>query len=259
MAMELYIQGIHEILNKIENEQGENIKKTAKAMAACISRGGVVHFFGSGHSIIPVMDAFPRYGGFLGLNPLMEPRLMWGSATDSASAPGLLVTERKEDYVGNAFLRYQPIAKGDIMVVYSHGGLNAAPVEAAIYGKEIGAEVVAVTSVENQLKATATHSSGKKLSDLADYLIDNCVPPEDAIVPLEGRKEKVGASSSIATITVTMSMLTETAEILNKQGFDLKIFVSPNVEGFGVNYNLGLFDEHNIKMAKHLIDGVENK
>ncbi|HOL86720.1 MAG TPA: hypothetical protein PLK32_05120, partial [Defluviitoga tunisiensis] len=89
------------------------------------------------------------------------------------------------------------------------------------------------------------------LSDIADVLIDNCVPHEDAIVPLEGRNEKVGATSSIATIAITQSLLVETANILNNKGYDLKIFVSPNVPGFGVEYNITVFDEHNRKITKH--------
>lgn len=150
----------------------------------------LVYFFGSRHSILPVMDAFPRYGSFIGLNPLIDPRLMWFSATGPASAPGLLLIERKENYVVDRFLRYQSIKRGDILIVYSHGGLNAAPIEAALYGKKIGATVVAITSMKNQVISRSTHSSGKKLSDIADISIDNCVPPEDALVALKGRKEK---------------------------------------------------------------------
>lgn len=254
MAVKHYLDGIRELIGRIEGEQSKNIEEAARLMADTIIKGGFVHFFGSGHSVMPVMDAFPRYGSYLGLNPLMEPRLMWGSATGPSSAPGLLLIERKEDFVVDGFLRYQPLKRGDVMVVYSHGGLNAAPVEAAIYGKSIGLKVIAVTSLKNQKKAKATHSSGKKLLDIADITIDNCVPPEDAIVPLEGRREKVGATSTVAAIVLTMSIISETAEILNSKGFDLKIFVSPNVEGFDVDYNLSIFDDHNEKIARHLLE-----
>lgn len=250
LYFEKYLDGVEGIINNIKKEK-EAIEKVSKIMADCIYNGGFVHLFGSGHSVIPALDAFPRYGSFIGLNALTDPRLMWFSPTGPASAPGLLIIERKEGYVKDAYLRYQPIRKGDVMIVYSHGGVNAAPVEAALYGKEVGAKVVAVTSLENQKRAKATHSSGKKLSDIADVLIDNCVPHEDAIVSLEGRNEKVGATSSIATIAITQSLLVETATILNNKGYDLKIFVSPNVPGFGVEYNITVFDEHNRRITKH--------
>jgi len=243
-AFETYIEKLQEILEKIKKDQGEKILKVASLMADCISRNGIVHFFGSGHSVLPAMDAFPRYGSFVGLNPLMDPRLMWFSPTGPASAPGLLLIERKEDYVVDGFLRYQPIKNGDVLIIYSHGGLNAAPIEAALYGKKTGTTVVAITSMVNQATAHPMHSSGKKLSDIADITIDNCVPPEDALVSLKGRKEKVAAASTITAMVITMSLIAETASILNNRGEELKIFVSPNVEGFGVDYNLKIFDEY---------------
>ncbi|MDI3472013.1 MAG: hypothetical protein PWQ20_36 [Thermotogaceae bacterium] len=250
-AFETYIKRLQEILEKIKNDQKEKIVRVSNLMAECISNDGIVHFFGSGHSILPVMDVFPRYGSFIGLNPLIDPRLMWFSATGPASAPGLLLVERKENYVADGFLRYQPIKSGDILVVYSHGGLNAAPIEAALYGKKVGTTVIAITSMTNQNISRPTHSSGKKLSDIADITIDNCVPPEDALIALEGRKEKVAAVSTIAAMAITMSLIAETAFILNNKGKELKIFVSPNVEGFGVDYNLKVFDEYQRVIRNH--------
>lgn len=251
LAFETYLEKIGEVLKRIKNEQKENILKASNVMAKCIENGGLVHMFGSGHSVLPVLDAFPRYGSFLGFNPLTDPRLMWFSATGPASAPGLLLIERKEGYVVDGFLRYQPIGKGDVLLVYSHGGVNAAPVEAAMYAKKVGATVIAVLSMENQALANPTHSTKKKLSDIADITIDNCVPPEDAVVPLEGREEKIAASSTIAAIAVTMSLIAQTGTILNEKGKDLKIFVSPNVSGFGVDYNIRIFDQHQRMICDH--------
>ena len=251
LAFETYLEKIESILRRIKTEQKDNILKAANLMADSISNGGFVHMFGSGHSIIPVLDAFPRYGSFVGFNPLTDPRLMWFSPTGPASAPGLLLIERKEGYIEDGFLRYQPIASGDVLVVYSHGGVNAAPVETALYGKKVGATVIAILSMQNQSLANPTHSSGKKLSDIADVIIDNCVPPEDAVVELEGRKEKIAASSTVAAVAITMCLVAQTGTILHERGKDLKIFVSPNVEGFGVDYNIKIFDEHQKTISAH--------
>ena len=43
--------------------------------------------FGSGHSVIPVLDVFPRYGGFVGFHPMMDPRLMWFNVVGPGGAP----------------------------------------------------------------------------------------------------------------------------------------------------------------------------
>ncbi|MGF7398335.1 sugar isomerase domain-containing protein [Thermoanaerobacterium thermosaccharolyticum] len=223
-----YFEKADEVLKKISSTQEENIKKAAEIMAESIFKGNLVHLFGSGHSVIPTLDVFPRYGGIVGFHPLMDPRLMWHNVIGAGGARELLWIERQEGYIRN-FLQSFELKPDDTMVVYSHGGLNAAPVEAAMYAKERGLKVVAVTSGENYKKAKATHSSGKKLGDLADVLIDNCVPLEDALVTVEGYYQKVGAGSTLAVIYITQAFASEAAKILQKKGHKLSIFVSPNV------------------------------
>ncbi len=223
-----YFEKGQEVLKKISETQEENIKQAAEIMAESINSGHVVHLFGSGHSVIPVLDIFPRYGGFVGFHPLMDNRLMWHNVIGTGGARELLWIERQEGYIEN-FLKSYTFHENDVMVVYSHGGLNAAPVEAAMYAKERGLKVIAITSGENYKKAKATHSSGNKLGDLADVLIDNCTPLEDSLVEVEGYHQKVGAGSTLSVIYISQAFASETAIALQKKGFDLSIFVSPNV------------------------------
>lgn len=119
-------------------EQDEAFGQASSLMAASIVEGGLVHLFGSGHSVIPVMDSFPRYGSFVGLNPLTDPRLMWHNVLGPGGVRELLWLERTEGYVAN-FLANRPILRGDVLIVFSHGGRNAAPVEAARFAQERGA------------------------------------------------------------------------------------------------------------------------
>ncbi|HYE81092.1 MAG TPA: SIS domain-containing protein [Clostridia bacterium] len=227
MSVDYFVKA-NEVLAKIAASQEENIKKAAEIMAESISRGNLVHLFGSGHSVIPVLDVFPRYGGVVGFHPLMDPRLMWFNVIGAGGARELLWIERQEGYIKN-YLQSYDLKKDDTMVVYSHGGLNAAPVEAAMYAKAIGMKVVVIASGENFRKAKATHSSGKKLGDFADVFIDNCVPLEDSLVPVEGYHQKVGAGSTLSVIYISQAFASETAKLLQKKGFELSIFVSPNV------------------------------
>lgn len=53
------------------------------------------------------------------------------------------------------------------MLVISHGGQNAAPVEVALAAKSHGLFVVALTSLHTHRERAATHSSGKKIGDIA--------------------------------------------------------------------------------------------
>jgi uncharacterized phosphosugar-binding protein len=127
------------------------------------------------------------------------------------------------------------------MLVFSHGGLNAAPVEAALYARSKGLTVITVSSLENARSSAATHSSGKKLSDAAHIAIDNCVAPEDSQVDI-GRPEKVAAGSTMAAVFIAMSLVAETGARLASLGFDLKTFVSPNVPGIEKDHNPRVFE-----------------
>ncbi len=223
-----YLRKITEVINKIDTEQSENIKAAADICAEVINSGKLVHLFGSGHSVLPVQDVFPRYGGVVGWHPCMDPRLMWSNVIGPGGARELLWIERQEGYIKN-FLQSYNFQQGEAIVVFSHGGLNAAPIETAMYAKEHGLKVIAITCGENYKKATADHSSGKKLGDLADVLIDNCSPLEDALVEIPGYHQKVGASSTITAITIAQSIASETALRLQTLGHKMHIFVSPNV------------------------------
>ncbi len=223
-----YTEKVSDVIRKIDETQAGQIQAAAELCAEAIHSGKFVHLFGSGHSVLPTQDMFPRYGGVVGFHPCMDPRLMWNNVIGPGGARELLWIERQEGYIRN-FLQSFHFQAGEVMIVYSHGGLNAAPVECALYAKEHGMKVVVVTSGENYRKAKATHSSGKKLGDVADIMIDNCCPLEDSLVPIPGYAQKVGASSTIAAVTITQSIASETALLLEKMGHKLSIFVSPNV------------------------------
>lgn len=242
MSATAYFERIAALLRRIESTQAEGLRRAGEIASATIAGGGRVYLFGSGHSVIPVMDVFPRYGSFVGFYPLYDPRLMWSNVIGPHGARELLWIERREGYVSQ-FLQSYPIDARDCLVVFSHGGLNAAPIEAAIYARDRGAKVIAVCSLQNARQAARSHSSGKALADLGDVVIDNCVEPEDAQVDV-GRREKVAAGSTIAAVGVAMALVAETGARLAAQGHPLTTFVSPNVEGVAADHNLRVFDEY---------------
>jgi uncharacterized phosphosugar-binding protein len=165
---------------------------------------------------------------------------MWQNVLGSGGAKGLLWLERQEGYARVLF-ENEPIRAGDIMVVVSHGGMNAAGIEVAMESRARNLKVVAVTSMDNQRKNKATHSSGKKLSDLADVVIDNCVPAQDALVEVDGWKAPVAAGSTVAFVTIAMSIVAEVAKELAQRGIEPPTFVSPNVPGIPADNNKQVF------------------
>ncbi len=242
MSATKYYEKISELLSQIHSTQTNAIEQAGELMAQTIAAGKRVYLFGSGHSVIPVMDIFPRYGSFVGFFPLYDPRLMWTNVVGPGGARELLWLERKEGYV-EVFLQSYPLEAGDVLLAFSHGGLNAAAIEAALYAQARGLKVVTVSSLANLKAAKATHSSGKRLSDVADIAIDNCVAPEDAQVDI-GRPEKVAAGSTMAGVFIAMSLVAETGARLQAKGHPLHTFVSPNVPGIEAGHNQKVFQTY---------------
>ncbi len=249
MSLHQYRDRISSVLDRLWTTQAANIERAATLMADTIARGGLVHMFGSGHSVLPVQDMFPRYGAFPGFRPLMDARLMWTNVIGSGGAKGLLWLERREGYARVLF-ENEPVRAGDVMLVFSHGGLNAAAIEVALEAKERGLSVVAVTSLDNYARRAAAHSTGKKLADTADVVIDNCTPAEDALVHIEGWKAPVAAGSTVATVTIGMALIAQVASELAKRGVNPPVFVSPNVPGIPADNNDQVYREYERRLKR---------
>lgn len=235
MSAEKYLEKVQKLIGKIQKTQLKKIKRAGKIVAEAIASGHRVYLFGSGHSVIPVMDVFPRYGSFVGFYPLYDPRLMWHNVIGPGGARELLWIERKEGYA-RVFLQSYSLQPGDAIIVFSHGGRNAAPIEVAQEARNRGLKVITVSSHQNMKISRPAHSSGKFLAQLADVTIDNCIPPEDALVDV-GKPEKIAAGSTVAAVAVAMALLAEAGDILARQGQLPPTFVSPNVPGVAPDHN----------------------
>ena len=167
---------------------------------------------------------------------------MWFNVVGPGGARELLWLEQREGYAKIVLSSYE-LKATDSLLVFSHGGLNAAAIEMAIEAKKSGVTVVSVSSHLNYRQAAAKHSTGKKLPDVSDIAIDNCVPPEDALVAGDGIPEKFAAGSTVATVLIAMTLVAEVGRLLLKEGLRPSTFVSPNV-GLAPDHNEMVFKEY---------------
>lgn len=242
-AAQDYLDQVSALVDRIRQTQADSLAASVDAMATSVQRGGLVNLFGSGHSILPVMDIFPRYGSYPVFRPLVDSRLSWFNVLGSGGVTELLWLERKEGYVRN-FLSNYPLSSNDTMVIYSHGGLNAAGIETALYAKEHGLVTVAITSVANLALNRATHSSGKRLAEVADVVIDNCVAPGDAVIDIPGWVGPVAALSTVSVVAISMALTAGLAEELAVRGVELPVFVSPNNPAVPADNNQRVFESY---------------
>jgi uncharacterized phosphosugar-binding protein len=91
--------------------------------------------------------------------------------------------------------------------------------------------------MHNFRRQRATHSSGKKLADVVDVVIDNCTPTEDPLVKVPGWKAPVGAGPTVAFVTIARALVAQVAAELARRGVAPPVFVSPNVPGIPPDNN----------------------
>ena len=217
------------MLDDIESSQLPSIQRAAEIMADSIGADRWVHTFGCGHATIPVEEMYPRIGGFVGFHPMVElPLTFFTHITGEMGIHQFLFLERAEGY-GKAIMKSYTFDKRDTMWIFSHTGINTVNIDIALRAKELGMRVVATGSAAEAGKSR--HASGKTLFEIADVVIDTCVPAADSSIPLKNHFDKVGPVSTMAFVTVVWMTITAVAQILTERGVKLFIHPSHNIPG----------------------------
>jgi uncharacterized phosphosugar-binding protein len=213
-----YYEKTQALLSRLRETQLPAIEKAAELCAERISKGGLVFLFGNGHSRMMCEEMIPRQGCFPGFVALVE--LALSNHANIVGANGLRPPLHLEKYEGYA----EEILKGfrfgphDAMIVISTSGLRPVVVEAALGAKRRGLPVIAIVSLAHAKEARAAHSSGKKLPDVADLVIDNQCPPGDCVVELPGLEWRTGPSSTVTGAMIVNMIRCGTAERLLARG-----------------------------------------
>lgn len=224
-AVDSYYETLLELTGEIVPIQMDKFSQAASAIAACLMSNGVMHFFGSGHSALIAKEITGRAGGLVPVNTIPDP------------AEGM--AERVEGY-GTTLLNWYAgrygLNPGEAMVIVSTSGRNPLPIEIALEAKKRGLYTIAITSLAYSSQVTSRHSSGKRLFEVVDLVLDTGVPPGDALVEIPGLKQKVGPASTIAGALLANMLILRTIEEIIDQGGVPPILMSQNLDGA---------DEHN--------------
>ena len=223
-----YLSAAAEIIDKIAASQMEAIERAAQICAATIVGDGLVFCWGGGHSRMSVEEMFPRIGSFPGFYPMVELALtFYTNFVGADGMPQSFFLERQEGYAEAILANYE-FGPHDSMICFSSTGINGLVIEMAIRARERGLPVIAIKSVAHADATPSRHSSGKKLKDVADVVIDNCTPPGDAVVGIRGLKYKVSPTSTIGAAAVVNALKARTAELMMEQGVEPVVLTSPH-------------------------------
>lgn len=240
MITECYFDNIVSVLSKIKDTQKEKIEKAAKMIAEIIKNDGIIYIFGCGHSHIIALDCFYRAGGLANVSAMLDTDLMLHNGAAKSSK-----MEKMKGIAESVFERYC-ITSNDILITVSTSGKNAVPVEMAQTATKNGIKNISVVS--------SSYFTDKKDSPLlcacSDIYIDNCVPHGDAVIEIKGAQTKMGSVSTAASSFILQSILMEAASFAGKDGADLPVYMSGNIDG-GTEFNKSLVKKY-MGRVKHL-------
>jgi uncharacterized phosphosugar-binding protein len=225
-----FIAAARALIDRIE-AQDAAIGAASRLCADAIAADGLVHAFGTGHSRIPVEELFPRFGSYPGFNPIVELSMTFHTQVVGANGQRQAMFIERTEGLAEQMLANFELRPPDAMIVFSHGGNTAVPIEVAQGARKRGLPVVVVTSVAHTLAAEPGHSSGTRLLDHADVVLDLCTPPGDAMVEIEGLAAPVGPGSTLAAVAIVNQIKVGTAALLVERGAMPPVLASAAVVG----------------------------
>ena len=219
------------LLNQIREHELHHIEEASHICANSIAQQGLVFLFGNGHSRMMCEEMAPRQGCYVGFVPLVELALSNHAAIVGSN--GLRAPLYLEKYEGYA----EQILKGfhfgphDAFIVISTSGIRPVVVEMAMGARQRGLPVIALLSRRHCEQSPPAHSSGRKLIDCADVVIDNHCPPGDCLLALNGLEWRTGPASTAAGAMIVNMIRCRTAELLLDRGIKPVLLPSHQLVG----------------------------
>jgi uncharacterized phosphosugar-binding protein len=213
-----YFEKAMDLLRQVRDKELSAIEQAAEICASSIAQGGLVFLFGNGHSRMLCEEMTPRQGCFPGFVALVE--LALSNHADIIGANGLRAPLYLEKYEGYA----EEILKGfhfgphDAFIVISTSGIRPVIVEMAAGARRRGMPVIGIVSRLHCERSQPAHSSGKKLIDEADVIIDNHCPPGDCVYEVAGLEWRTGPVSTVTGAMIINMLRCEVAERLVARG-----------------------------------------
>ena len=235
-----YHSEVKKLIDKVVDKNQDILGEVIDLVSKTIIDDKIIHAFGTGHSHMIGLELFARAGGIANVNAMLDSTVM-----TSEGARRSAEIERISGFAKVIWDQHK-IKKNDIFIVISNSGRNAMPIEMAELAKNNSNKVIAITSINQSSKYPARIKNQKKLYEIADYVIDNCVPSGDSIIPIG--KDFSGAVSSILGCFIVNLMVTESLKIVHKAGKKLPLFYSQNIDGIS---NEELFSKYE-RRVKHL-------
>ena len=230
MLIDRYHQRINQQVQQVETTQRDNCIAAGKAVAEAVKHGGAVHVFDTGHIINS--ELIYRGGGLLLLKQFKY-SLQVENPVRKRDRSGI---DTSMEGLASYALRASGALPGDVLFIGSVSGKTANVVDLAIEARKFGMTVIAVTSLAYSSGVASLHSSGKRLFECADIVLDNCAPAAEAMMEVEGLDARFAAASGISAALLLWSVCAVAIDELLAAGLKPSVLKSENFED-GPAYN----------------------
>ena len=213
----------HEALARLQpllDGQREALDRAAELCAEAIAGDGLVHLFGCGHSRMMCEEMTPRQGCFVGWHTIVELGLTYHNPIVGPNGLRQSLHLEKTPGYAEQILRNFAFGPRDVMIVISTSGIREVIVEMAEGARRRGLKVIGVVSRAHCEQSKPAHPSGRKLSDVADVLLDNGAPVGDSLLALEGCRNKTGPFSTVGGAMLMNLLRCEVAQRLLDRGIE---------------------------------------
>jgi len=213
-----YFDRTLKLLQQLRDTQLAAIERAAQICADAIANKGLVFLFGNGHSRMMCEEMTPRQGCFVGFVAMVE--LALSNHANIVGTNGLRGPLHLEKYEGYAeqILRGFHFSAHDVFIIISTSGIRPVIVEMAQGAKRRNLPVIGIVSRRHCDQSPAAHSSGQKLTDIADVIIDNQCPPGDCVLELPGLEWRTGPASTVTGGMIINMIRCQAAENLLERG-----------------------------------------
>src|SRR6266436_6952888 len=185
-AAERYYREALARLQQLLEPQREALDRAAALCTEAIAADGLVHLFGCGHSRMLCEEMTPRQGCFVGWHTIVELALSFHNLIVGPNGLRQSLHLEKTPGYAEQILRNFRFGPKDVMIVISTSGIREVIIEMAEGAKKRGLAVIGVVSRAHCEQAKPAHSSGKKLFEMADVILDNGSPVGDSLLDLAG-------------------------------------------------------------------------
>src|SRR5689334_16680186 len=234
-----YFARANELLARARETNAAAIARLAPVIGASVAQGGVIHTFGSGHSELISREIIGRAGGLVCVSGIIDPT---GGFVENLPGYGTRLVERYD--------RQHGLRAGEVIIVISNSGKNASPIDVALYAKQKGLTVIALTCLAMSRVTPSQHPSGQRLFEVADHVLDNGGVPGDAIVSVSP-EINAGPTSTFIGCSVLNWLMLATIEWLKTNQHPLPVLRSQNVPG-AIEHNRALGTKYKARLSRQL-------